>query len=137
MKIFSSFERTDVSHLADLFHRLEGSKEGGEEVGQDCEQVDDVHEASYELPPLVFEENLTKCNVILILVECLKERNIFSKCLLSPFQQNSVQNQHLLLVITNLSGQDMKRTRNSMVNQVMYIASRISIVSLESEIKIA
>ena len=74
MKIFSSFERTDVSHLADLFHRLEGSKEGGEEVGQDCEQVDDVHEASYELPPLVFEENLTKCNIILFLVECLKQK---------------------------------------------------------------
>ena len=45
------FERTDVSHLADLFHGLEGSKERGKEVGQDCKQVDDVHEASYELPP--------------------------------------------------------------------------------------
>ena len=29
----------------------------------------------------------------------------------------------------------MKRTRNSRVNQVMYIASRISIVSFESEIE--
>ena len=42
----------------------------------------------------------------------------------------------MVMVVLNvhLSGQDMKRTRNSRVNQVMYIASKISIVSFESEI---
>ena len=42
----------------------------------------------------------------------------------------------MVVVVLNvhLSGQDMKRTRNSRVNQVMYIASKISIVSFESEI---
>ena len=38
-------------YLSDLFDGLKGIKEGGEEVWKDCQEVDDVHEAFYELPP--------------------------------------------------------------------------------------
>ena len=38
-------------YLSDLFDGLKGIKEGGEEVWKDRQEVDDVHEAFYELPP--------------------------------------------------------------------------------------
>ena len=38
-------------YLSDLFDGLKGIKEGGEEVGKDRQEVDDVHEAFDEFPP--------------------------------------------------------------------------------------
>ena len=37
-------------YLSDLFDGLEGIKERGKKVWKDRQQVDDVHEAFYELP---------------------------------------------------------------------------------------
>ena len=38
-------------YLSDLFDGLKGIEEWWEEVGKDRQEVDDVHEAFYELPP--------------------------------------------------------------------------------------
>ena len=38
-------------YLSDLFDGLKGIQERWEEVGKDRQEVDDVHEAFYELPP--------------------------------------------------------------------------------------
>ena len=40
-------------YLSNLFDGLKGVEEGGEEIGKDRQEVDYVHEAFYELPPVI------------------------------------------------------------------------------------
>ena len=42
-----------MMYLSNLFDGLKGIEERGEEIGKDRQEVDYVHEAFYELPPVI------------------------------------------------------------------------------------
>ena len=134
-----------MMYLSNLFDGLKGVEEGGEEIGKDRQEVDYVHEAFYELPPVIvivqiYWSNGWSWNIghwrLMWTTKVWWCRWFHLSGQDMMFDDMIIWYGYKVWWWCHLSGQDMNRTRNSRVNQVMYIASRISIVSFESEIRI-